>query len=78
MRLTLGAGSVDVTRLLTARPVGEWATLKVRLSCLADHGADIAAVDQPWGLRTDAPFAVTVETIRLTPNEGDAVCPTGE
>ncbi|UQV19783.1 exo 1,3/1,4-beta-D-glucan glucohydrolase [Brevundimonas albigilva] len=78
VRLTLGAGSVDVTRLLTARPVGEWATLKVRLSCLADHGADIAAVDQPWGLRTDAPFAVTVETIRLTPNEGDAVCPTGE
>ena len=75
VRLTLGAGSVDVTRLLTARPVGEWATLKVRLSCLADHGADIAAVDQPWGLTTNAPFAITVETIRLASNEGDAVCP---
>ena len=73
--LTLGAGSVDITRLLNAAPVGEWHTLKVRLSCLRDRGADIAAVDQPWGLRTAADFAVTVEDIRLASNEGDAVCP---
>lgn len=74
--LTLGAGSVDISSLIGAAPVGEWRTLKVRLSCLRDRGADIAAVDQPWGLRTDADFAVTVEDIRLASNEGDAVCPT--
>lgn len=74
--LTLGAGSVDITGLIGAAPVGEWRTLKVRLSCLRERGADIAAVDQPWGLRTNADFAVTVEDIRLASNEGDAVCPT--
>lgn len=74
--LTLGAGSVDISSLIAAAPVGEWRTLKVRLSCLRDAGADIAAVDQPWGLRTNADFAVTVEDIRLASNEGDAVCPT--
>lgn len=74
--LTLGAGSVDISSLIGAAPVGEWRTLKVRLSCLRDRGADIAAVDQPWGLRTNADFAVTVEDIRLASNEGDAVCPT--
>ena len=74
--LTLGAGSVDISSLIAAAPVGEWRMLKVRLSCLRDRGADIAAVDQPWGLRTNADFAVTVEDIRLASNEGDAVCPT--
>ncbi|WP_404415796.1 glycoside hydrolase family 3 protein [Brevundimonas vesicularis] len=74
--LTLGAGSVDISSLIAAAPVGEWRTLKVRLSCLRDRGSDIAAVDQPWGLRTNADFAVTVEDIRLASNEGDAVCPT--
>lgn len=74
--LTLGAGSVDISSLIGAASVGEWRTLKVRLSCLRDRGADIAAVDQPWGLRTNADFAVTVEDIRLASNEGDAVCPT--
>ena len=50
----------------------------VMSKAIADSGksrADIAAVDQPWGLTTNAPFAITVETIRLASNEGDAVCP---
>jgi len=73
--LTLGAGRVDVTAIFNAAPLGEWRTLKVRLSCLAEHGADVAAVDQPWGLRTSSAFGVTVEDIRLGSNEGDTVCP---
>lgn len=72
--LTLGSGAVDVSGLLRGA-TGEWRTLKVRLSCLRDRGADIAAVDQPWGLRTAAPFVVAVEDVRLASNEGDAVCP---
>ncbi|WP_428156113.1 glycoside hydrolase family 3 protein [Brevundimonas sp.] len=74
--LTLGKGSVDVSSLLNAAPVGEWRTLKVSLSCLQAAGADLAAVDEPWGLRTDKALGVTVEDIRLGSNEGDAVCPT--
>ena len=73
--LTLGAGAVDITALINAAPVGQWRTIKVRLSCLRERGADIAAVDQPWGLRADADFGVAVEDIRLASNEGDTVCP---
>ncbi|MFN3668216.1 MAG: glycoside hydrolase family 3 protein [Brevundimonas sp.] len=75
VRLTLGAGSVDVAPILTAAPIGEWRTLKVRLSCLRDTGAAIAAVDQPWGLQSGGNLTVAVEEIRLASNEGDALCP---
>ena len=73
--LTLGQGRVDVTALFNAAPLGQWRTLKVRLSCLRDAGANLAAVDQPWGLSASGGLGVTVEDIRLGSNEGDAVCP---
>ena len=75
VRLTLGAGSVDVTPILAAAPIGEWRTLKVRLSCLRDAGAAVDAVDQPWGLQSGGDLTVAVEEIRLASNEGDTVCP---
>ena len=75
VQLTLGAGAVDVTAILAAAPIGEWRTLKVRLSCLRDAGADVGAVDQPWGLRAAGDLAVAVEEIQLASNEGDTVCP---
>lgn len=73
--LTLGEGRVDVTALFNAAPVGQWRTLKVRLSCLRDAGANLAAVEQPWGLSAAGGFGVTVEDIQLGSNESDAVCP---
>ncbi|MCV0413862.1 MAG: hypothetical protein K5831_03165 [Brevundimonas sp.] len=73
--LTLGSGQVDVSAIFQAAPLGEWRTLKTPLSCLKDAGADLAAVDQPWGLRSAGAFGVTVEDIRLGSDEGDAVCP---
>ncbi|MDQ1153258.1 exo 1,3/1,4-beta-D-glucan glucohydrolase [Brevundimonas sp. SORGH_AS_0993] len=76
--LTLGGGHVNLTSLFSAAPRGEWRTIKVRLSCLRDAGADMSGVEQPWGLKSDKAFGVTVENIRLAANEGDAVCPTGQ
>ncbi|MFN7128685.1 MAG: glycoside hydrolase family 3 protein [Brevundimonas sp.] len=75
--LTLGEGRVDVTALFNAAPLGQWSVLKVRLSCLRDAGANLAAVDQPWGLSAAGGFGVTVEDIQLGSNEGDAICPAG-
>ncbi|HYC97202.1 exo 1,3/1,4-beta-D-glucan glucohydrolase [Brevundimonas sp.] len=75
VRLSVGAGAVDATSLFRDAPRGQWRTVKVRLSCFRDAGADVAAVDQPFGLSTDAAFAITVEDIRLASNEGDAICP---
>lgn len=75
VRLTLGDGSVDITSILRSAPIGEWRVIKVRLSCLRDTGAAIAAVDRPWGLQASGTMTVAVEDIRLASNEGDAVCP---
>ncbi|MDO9338314.1 MAG: exo 1,3/1,4-beta-D-glucan glucohydrolase [Caulobacter sp.] len=77
VRLTLGAGSVDLTGLFRDAPLGQWRTLKVRLSCLRDAGADVAAVDQPFGLKATGPVTLAFESVRLASNEGDTVCPGG-
>lgn len=75
VHLTAGAGRVDLGPLFAGAPIGEWRDVKVRLSCLRDAGTDVGAVDKPWGLQTTGAFAVTVETIRLQPNDGAAICP---
>jgi beta-glucosidase len=74
VELVSGAGRVDISALFAAAPTGEWRTAAVRLSCLRDAGTNVMAVDQPWGLATRGAFAITVEAIRLQPNNGDAVC----
>lgn len=70
----VGGGLVDVSSVF-AQGVGEWRTIKVRLSCLRDAGANLSAVNEPFALVTAAPFAITVEDIQLASNEGDAICP---
>ena len=82
-RVMLGMGSdgdqglVDITAILAGAPVGEWRQMKLRLSCLRDAGADMAAVSQPFILTTEGPLSLAVESIRLEANEADAVCPAG-
>lgn len=75
VRLGVGAGALDVTSLFRDATAGQWRSVKIRLSCFRNAGADVSAVDQPFNLSTDAAFAVTVEDIRLASNEGDAICP---
>lgn len=77
-RLTLGLGqaTVDVTELFGAAPMGEWRTIKVRLSCFRDAGADLSAVERPFQLATGGAAAVSVSEIQLASNESDTVCPT--
>jgi beta-glucosidase len=73
--LSVGQGRVDVTELFRSAPLRQWRTLKVRLSCLRDAGADIAHVDVPFRLETDAAFTVSVSEVQLAPNANDTVCP---
>lgn len=75
VRLTLDEGAVDMTALFGQAPIGEWREVKVRLSCLRDAGANVSEVSEPFGLSAGAPFAVSFENVRLTSNEGDAICP---
>jgi beta-glucosidase len=69
------AGALDVTSLFQQAPVGQWRTVKIRLSCFAQAGANVAQVNSPLTLRTAGEFGLSVEEIRLASNEGDAICP---
>lgn len=73
--LTFGEAAIDLTPFLIAAADSGWQEIKVRLSCFRDLGTDIAAVSEPFGIRADAPAALSFETVRLVSNEGDAICP---
>jgi beta-glucosidase len=70
-----GRGALDLASLLGQAPVGQWREVKIRLSCLRDAGADLASLERPFQLTTDAPLTLSVSEIRLESNEGDAICP---
>ncbi|WP_309092017.1 exo 1,3/1,4-beta-D-glucan glucohydrolase [Phenylobacterium sp.] len=73
--LGLGQGAVDLTEVLGTPPIGEWRTIKVRLSCFRDAGADLAAVERPFQLVSERAATVSVSEIRLASNEADTMCP---
>lgn len=73
--LMVGQGQVPITDILNAAPLGEWRTLKVRLSCLAAAGADMGAVEPAFALASAAPVVLTVSEVRLASNESDTICP---
>lgn len=66
---------IDLTPFLGQAPIGQWRTLKVRLSCFRDAGVDLTALGRPFQLSTDGATTVSVSEIRLASNEGDAICP---
>jgi beta-glucosidase len=68
-------GGVDITRLLADATIGQWATLKVRLSCFRNAGAELAALERPFQVITQGTLSLSVSEIRLASNEGDAICP---
>ena len=68
-------GGVDITRLLADATIGQWATLKVRLSCFRNAGAELTALERPFQVITQGTLSLSVSEIRLASNEGDAVCP---
>lgn len=66
---------IDLTPFLGQAPIGQWRTMKVRLSCFRDAGVDLTALGRPFQLSTDGGLTVSVSEIRLASNEGDAICP---
>ena len=65
---------LDVFKLLIA-PVGQWATLKVKLDCYVAAGMDPKAIGVPFGLSTQGPLSLSYTSVKLASDEGDAVCP---
>jgi len=80
VRLAVGCGpgcegAVDFTPVLAEGRPGQWRTIKVKLSCFGEAGADVGRVLEPFSLRTAGHLRLTVTTIQLSSDPAGAVCP---
>ena len=64
------AGSVDIAPAMAGWAPGEKHTVKVPLSCFAQHGADLGGVDVPFSIQADAPFAASFTDIKVMAGVG--------
>jgi len=69
------AGSLDVGPILNASVAGQWRTLKVKLACFRDAGADLAKLDAPFVMTTAGRLSLSLRTVRLSSDPQGAVCP---
>lgn len=67
---------IDVTAP-ASMGVGQWRSVKIRLSCFADAGVDMASVSAPFTLTASAPFAISIADARLVADPAGSVCPSG-
>lgn len=72
-------GGVDIAPLLATLAPGQKQTVTVPLACLAKHGVDLGAVEAPFVVSADTPFAAAFTQVRISVNadkaEGVLVCP---
>ena len=75
LHLSLGQGRVDLANLIKTAPSQQWRSVKVRLSCFRNAGADLAHVETPFQLTSSAAVTVSIAEVRLASNESDTICP---
>jgi beta-glucosidase len=80
VRLAVGCGpecqgAIDFTPVLAQGTPGQWRTIKVKLSCFREAGADVGRVAEPFSLRTAGHLRLTVTTIQLSSDPAGAICP---
>ena len=80
VRLAVGCGAgceggVEFAPVLKASGPGQWHTIKVKLSCFRDAGADVERVVEPFSLHTAGHLRLTVSTIQLVSDPAGAICP---
>lgn len=77
VRIAIGQGAaLDLTPTLAASPLGQWRSVKLRLSCFKQAGAQLKAVETPFTLATGAPAGLSIATVRIVSDVSDAICPT--
>jgi beta-glucosidase len=58
-------GSLGVAQQLAAAPAGQWAHLKIPLSCFAHSGADMSRISAPFSVSTSGELELSVGDIHL-------------
>ncbi|WP_417458432.1 glycoside hydrolase family 3 N-terminal domain-containing protein [Kordiimonas sp.] len=69
-------GAVDITKALEATSTGEWSTMRISLSCFAQAGADIRAVNQPFKLESTSGTTIAIAAVKVVEDsDGQDNCP---
>ena len=69
------AGTVPITGILRAAPVGQWTTLTLPLNCFAATGLDPRRVTAPFTLASEGAMTLSISDIRFVSAGGAAACP---
>ncbi len=64
------AGGIDLAPTLAALAPGQKHTVKVPLQCFAARGAKLEAIEEPFAIEADAPFAAAFAGIRIAAGAG--------
>ena len=73
-KLAMGATALDGGGIFTAA-AGQWASVKVSLSCFAAAGADMTRIARPFVLSGGDGDAIAISSIKLDADPSGAVCP---
>jgi beta-glucosidase len=68
-------GALDLTSTLNQATPGEWRSVKVKLSCFRDAGADVSKVTEPFVLNTAGRLRLSLTTVQLSSDPAGAICP---
>jgi beta-glucosidase len=66
---------VDLTSTLNQATPGEWRSVKVKLSCFRDAGADVSKMSEPFVLNTSGRLRPSLTTVQLSSDPAGAICP---
>ena len=64
------AGGIDLAPTLATLAPGQKRTVKVPLQCFAARGARLEAIEEPFAIEADAPFAAAFANIRIAAGAG--------
>jgi len=60
------SGSLDLTRFVSAVPIGQQVRMGIALDCFDAIGVDLSRVDTPLALSSSAEFSMTISDLRIT------------
>lgn len=67
-------GRIDISNTIARQAGKSWQTSRVRLSCFADQGVEMAGISEPLVIQGSAGLKLQLVSARLAANPGDASC----
>jgi beta-glucosidase len=67
-------GGLDITNAIQAATKARWLVSRTSLSCFATRGTDVGAVTRLLGITSTADLELSIHSVRIVQNPGDANC----